>query len=301
MTRKSPYKQHRGNPILLPSFVCHADILGYKNEGRLALERREGAIYLKNLRATLNAAYRRLREGAGRANLRAYDLKVFTDNIIIGYPISELGETSGEPELGHIFEVFADHQVALAMSGLFIRGGIAQGDHYMDDDIVFGDALLEAVEMDKSGAPPRLALTPKVVELVRHHIGFYGGAEGAPHYRDLLEDGDGTIFVNYLDTAFAVFSDTGEIFTEIFEKHRHFIRANLQRFRGNAPVRSKYEWLAKYHNFICNEFPAGYSVSSDLYEYLEEEALHEYLIDEGEIGEDKQVASPRRISLKPLT
>ena len=154
--------------------------------------------------------------------------------------------------------------------------------------------------MDKSGAPPRLVLTPKVVELVRRHIGFYGRAEGTPHYRDLLEDGDGAIFVNYLDTAFDVFSDTGEIFFEVFEKHRYFIRYNLERFNENAPVRSKYEWLARYHNFICSEFPAGYSISSDLYEYLEEEALHKYLIGEDEIGEGKQAMSPRRISLKPL-
>lgn len=301
MKPKSPYKQHGKDPVLLPSFVCYADMLGYKNESRLALERREGVAYLKNLRAILNVAYRRLREGVGRTELRAYDMKVFTDNIIIGYPIDDLHMTSGESELGHIFNAFADHQVHLAMNGIFIRGGIAQGDHYMDDDIVFGDALLEAAEMDKSGAPPRLVLTPKVVELVRRHIGFYGSAEGAPHYRDLLEDDDGVIFINYLDGAFDVFSDTGEIFFEVFDKHRNFVRANLERFKDDARIRPKYEWVARYHNFICREFPAGYTISSDLYEYLEDGALHEYLINESELGGNKRVMSPRRISLTPFS
>src|SRR6266498_2037558 len=118
-------------------------------------------------------------------------------------------------------------------AGTFVRGGIAFGDHYMDEDIVFGNALVETVALDKGGGPPRLALAPSAVEKVRHHLGFYADVRGAPHYRDLLQDADGTVFLNYLDNAFMAIPDDG-IFFEMIEKHRNTIKAGLSRYAGTA-------------------------------------------------------------------
>jgi len=128
MIQWSPYEQSAQDPELLPSFVCYADILGYAQESRLALKSGSGNDYLKRLRRTLNTAYERVRRwGDLEAKIRAFDVKVFTDNIVVGYPIADLGMTLGEPELGHIFSIFIELQVSLAMEGFFIRGGIAQG------------------------------------------------------------------------------------------------------------------------------------------------------------------------------
>lgn len=38
----------------------------------------------------------------------------------------------------------AAYQCTLLEHGFFVRGGIAIGEHYMDRDIVFGSALIEA-------------------------------------------------------------------------------------------------------------------------------------------------------------
>ncbi len=131
----------------------------------------------------------------------------------------------------------------------------------MDDDIVFGDALLEAVAQDKGGGPPRITLTPSVIELVRHQMGFYGeDISNTPHYEDLLEDADGSIFLNYLGEAFSVFPDEGIIF-EIIKGHQEHIINGLKEYRGNPSVRAKYEWLARYHNFVCNEIAGMYQIS----------------------------------------
>jgi hypothetical protein len=42
----------------------------------------------------------------------------------------------------------------------------------MDEDIVFGDALLPGVGLDKGGGPPPLALAPSAIEMVQRHFEY---------------------------------------------------------------------------------------------------------------------------------
>lgn len=298
MAWKFPYERE-GDPKLLQSFVCYADVLGYEQESARAIASGRGETFLKKLRDTLNAAYERVRSKAEDWPLDSrYAVKVFTDNIVVGCPIADVNKSLGEPELSHVLDTFIELQAGFAMQGLFLRGGIAQGLHYMDDDIVFGDALLEAVKMDRSGGPPRLALTPTTVETVRRHLAFSDRRIGAPH--DLLEDADGTVFLNYLNAAFVAFPDAG-VFFDVIEQHRDSVRENLVRFRGVPGIRSKYEWAARYHNFVCRDFmnrhpvPTG-EYEGDLYaEAHEAQRLGDYLIEETELS-----VSPQRMSLIPL-
>jgi len=304
---RSPYDRSPGEPELLPSFVCYADILGYEQGSSDALKSGRGRAYLRRLRKVLTDAYARVRTraelGGDTSDIApAFDIKVFTDNIVIGHPIDALDVAMGEPELGDLFSIFIEHQAALAMEGFLVRGGIAYGTHYMDDDVVFGGAFHEAVQLDKTGGPPRLALTPSAIEVVRYHISFYGAAENSPHYNDLLEDPDGTIYLNYLEAAFQAFPEGG-IFFDVIEKHRATVLAGLKEFAGVPRVRSKYEWTARYHNFICREFaerhPSSRSPEADPVDGAaaeEAQALRDYLIDNAEIAE-----APRRIRLTPTT
>lgn len=96
----------------------------------------------------------------------------------------------------------------------------------MDKDIVFGDALLKAVKKDKPGGPPNISLDSTAVEVLQRHLGFYGHSDFAPQRYHLLEDADGTIFINYLTVAFVAFPDAG-IFFEVFEGHKNTIVNNL--------------------------------------------------------------------------
>jgi hypothetical protein len=50
----------------------------------------------------------------------------------------------------------------------------------MDEDIVFGDPLLQAVELDKGSGPLRLALAPSAIAKVQRRLGFSGEVERAP-------------------------------------------------------------------------------------------------------------------------
>lgn len=237
----NPYTRSSGSVKLLPSFVCCADILGYSALSNAALETGDGLKFLRHLRNALSNAYARVRKhSTGFGNASYFAVKVFTDNIVVGYPLHHPCHDYGEPEMGDILGTFAEFQAGLAMEGFFLRGGIAFGEHYMDDDIVFGDALLEAVAQDKGGGPPRITLAPSVVEAIQHQLGFYGEVSRTPHYEDLLEDADGAIFLNYLGEAFCAFPDAGP-FLELIEKHQQVVVEGLQRHMGNAGVRAKFE------------------------------------------------------------
>jgi len=291
------------SPKLVPSFVCFVDILGFTQLCKEALKSGNGDIFLNRIRFALNQAYERVREKSkGWEGNDRFSIKIFTDNAVVGYPLPNFEIDYGEGELGHIFSTFSEFQIGLAMEGFLVRGGIAYGTHYMDDDIVFGDALLEAIAQDKAGGPPRISLTPSAVEALQHHIGFYGKSGWSPHYQDLLEDYDGTIFLNYLEHAFVAFPEGG-IPLDVFADHEDTIVTGLEKYKGVPDIRAKYEWAARYHNFICREFPEKNPVPTgpDADEVHSVAALQAQKLLEYKIDIESLAASPSRIKLKPIS
>lgn len=301
MTESNPYKSDP--PILISSFVCHADILGFSQLSSEAISAKKGDVFLNEIRSALSEAYSRVRERAKgfQEGDRRFSIKVFTDNIVVGYPAENHNGSMGEDELGHMLVVFSEFQLALAMEGFLVRGGIAFGDHYMDDDIVFGGALLESVKLDCSGGAPKISLAPSVIEIVRYQIGFYSEPEHSPQSYFLLQDADGSIFVNYLNNAFMAYPDGG-IFFDVFDKHRNTITDGLIKHGAIPDVRAKYEWAARYHNFVCMDFKNKHPLltdpdSDEIYAAaaVEAQRLSEYLIDIESLA-----PGPGEIKLKPL-
>jgi len=287
---------------MLLSFVCYSDILGYSQLSKNAIKTGNGPDFLKRLRHALCNAYGRVREHSrGWGDNSFYAVKVFTDNIVLGYPLHRPDFDEGEPEFGDILNTFAEFQAGLAMEGFFVRGGIACGEHYMDDDIVFGQALLEAVDQDKAGGPPRITIAPSALAKLDRQLGFYGDPEWAPHNKYVLKDCDGAIFLDYLSEAFCVFPEGGILF-EIIEGHRQAIVEGLTVYKGNPGVRAKFEWAARYHNFICEDFAENHSVpnspdADEVYAAAAEEA--QTLLDH-RIDIEALAARPSRLKFTTL-
>lgn len=290
-------------PKLITSIVCFVDILGFSQLSSESLKNNQGNEFLVRLRNALSKAYEEIRRHSnGWKNAESFSIKVFTDNIVVGYPLHSYESDFGEFELAEMFRVFSTFQVNLALEGFLSRGGIAVGDHFMDEDIVFGDALLNAVKQDKSGGPPNISLDPTAVEILQRHLGFYGHSDCAPQRFHLLEDTDGTIFINYLTEAFIAFPDAG-IFFEVFEGHKNTITSGLKKYKTNTGVRAKYEWAARYHNFVCDDMAEKYSgyvfhEDSDPIDALnaqEAQKLLEYKIDIEALS-----SKPQTLSLRPI-
>ena len=251
-------------PSLLPAIICYADILGFRNMTEDAFKSRkscEAEEFLRRIKRSLDAAYKKVREAQ---TLRGkippiFDMKVFTDNIIIAYPLPDPNIDDGEFEIGTVLMLFAEVQAGLAEDGFFLRGAITKGPHYQDQDIVYGNAFLNAVKQDKSGEPPRLVIGPSVECMILKHLASYGYHE-APHHDSLLEDtSDGRLFVSYLNVAFECFPDE-PINHELLAAHSKEVRKGLQKHKNDERVLPKYMWLAAYHNYVCRAFAEKYAI-----------------------------------------
>jgi len=238
---------HRAS--MMASVVCFADILGYKSMTLESLKKDEGDAFLRRLKSTLETAYAHIRvEGRGY-----FQMKVFTDNLVVGYTIQPQNLGHGEPELGDAFMTFARFQMDMIRNGFMVRGGIAFGDHYMDEDVVFGPALIEAAAQDQSGGVPRISLATSAIQRVKQHIQFYATPDIAPQCEFILKDRDGVYFLNYLSEAFSDYYEGAGIDFSVLDDHKVLVEDGLEMYESNSRVRVKYEWAAEYHNFICND------------------------------------------------
>ena len=243
-------------PSVRPAIVCYADILGFSAETRQAFASGTEDDFLTRIKRSLDKAYGIVREfNKGYfSSPPLFEMKVFTDNIVVAYPLDDPLRDEGEPELGAVMILFSEVQASLAFDGFFLRGAIAFGGHYQDDDVAYGDALLEAVGLDQSGGAPRLVIAPSVELLVALQLRAYGNGVGAPQFVELLEDSsDDRMFLNYMGSRLDQFPYF-HMQSRLLSLHRDRLVIGLQEHNFNPRVRVKYEWLARYHNYVWRDF-----------------------------------------------
>lgn len=148
------------------SIVVFIDILGFKDQIVRAYVAGNSELLLKKLRGAIKEAKTAFHSWwPPPLNCPTCEAKLFTDNIVIGFPIPH-GKTIEEVMRSAIIKCAA-YQCALANEGFFIRGGIAVGEHYMDNDIVFGAALLEAYLLESNKADvPRIVFGEEAAKYV---------------------------------------------------------------------------------------------------------------------------------------
>jgi hypothetical protein len=148
---RNPYISSTGKAWLRPSWVAYLDILGFVSEMRRAVEARGQTQHLTKILSALSEAKTDLMEGVELfkgLDIKfpdPYVVKVFTDNIVLGFPIHD----DGESEFGRAISMIGMYQYTLLKHGFFVRGGVAFGDLYMDEDLVYGNGLLDAYEAEK--------------------------------------------------------------------------------------------------------------------------------------------------------
>ena len=243
---------------MVDSWVVYADILGFTDRIKEAAARDQSDELVRELKGSLAEVIAELRRGGSSSfGDRFYEVRLFSDNLLLAFPAHEARHRRGEPEFGHILDTIQLYQLELACKGFFIRGGLAWGKLYVYDEIAVGPALIEAYKLDRTGGPPVIALSNGAIETVREHFGFYADHREAPQYEDLLEFGDDqTVFVNYLAQTYAHFPDFG-VFLDAVKEHQTALHAAYAAAPSDS-VRAKFEWLGAYHNFICTDFPDRY-------------------------------------------
>lgn len=196
---------------------------------------------------------------------RDWELKVFTDNIVLGYPIWEGHLDHAEPEIGSAVFDIARYQLGMAREGYFVRGGLSIGALFMDTYLAYGPALLEAYELEHQTArDPRIVISSVARKLLNKHFTFYAHPEQAPQNRMFLLDSDGQIFVHYLAECFEHIDERCVADRESLGIHKQHIEKGLAEFEANPRVWAKYSWLAKYHDYTLREWAEEANLDKDL-------------------------------------
>lgn len=247
--KRNPYKDTNDQPLLRLSVVAFVDILGYSEMVKEAERQGKSYDFLVRIRDAINNGLEWLLPEfvAGGYDKDLYRVKVFTDNIVIGYPIFH----DAEAELGHVFNNLGYFQLEMVNHGFFIRGGLSIGELFMDDNIVYGPGLIEAYQAEADLArDPRIVLADTAAKAVKEHLTYYASVESSPQSRDLLIDTDGKYFINYLDSILIAEDEIGPEYEELL-KHKNIIEECLIKYLSRPPLWTKYAWTANYHNYFC--------------------------------------------------
>ncbi len=245
-------KYNQENPQLVNSIVCAIDILGFSQMIVDSCNNGTGSQLLQEINYLINKNKQCIipnKYSQGK-------IKIYTDNMVVGYPI----KGDGEQELDEILDNVSEYQFNLSLEGLFVRGGVSVGDFYINEDIVFGPALLDAHNTEsKLALYPRIILDDKTVAKLQKYINYY---DVAPQHNKILIDNDGQWFLNYLNTIFKYYTECNNeyeferIQLELLLKHKEKIEEMLNIHQENIKVWDKYVWTANYHNYFCDlHFP----------------------------------------------
>jgi hypothetical protein len=256
----NPYQDADGGPLLRNSVVAWLDILGF--EGSITEARAHGTELqlVETLAHALKRLVAELRPAAARAGVEyppAWVVKGFTDNFVVGFPLRPRAaemSTEGEIELGMIVGRIGQFQLAFALEGFFLRGGITIGPLYMDENLVYGSALIEAIEAEKRRArDPRVILTESARAVIDETNARWP-EELTPDAAFLWQDSDGEVFVNYLSEICEFETDMGYPDVDTLCRHGDVVRKKLAAYQ-QQPWGPKYEWVARYHNAFLESRP----------------------------------------------
>lgn len=248
---RSLYASADGEPVLRHSFVAFIDVLGTRaamsnftdDDLRQQIQRLDETRWLVH-DETWAGEFQRILS--------------FSDSLVVGSPVDLPLE--GGADLGLFITSLLPYILRHAQDGKFHRGGVAFGRLYIDDQLVTGPALVEAVDLEEKDAVfPRVLLSDDCVRLARVDDADFAAdyAWMSPWRNELLVDGDGRIFLNYLSSLLDW--DDERAVRQALRRHRDAISDQLSSTSQPPTVLQKYRWLAEYHNYVCDEFFPGLS------------------------------------------
>lgn len=234
-------------PIHRISYCAFMDVLGFSARISESFENTHGDKLLREFHGILSEQISKMKAEQDETLLY---FKSFTDNVILAQPkfSSDL-----ESEFGFILDSILEFQFHMALAGFFIRGGLSIGYLFIDENSVYGPALLEAYALESKKAVNRIVvLSDDVMVLVQNHLKFYGAVEISPQNRHVWINDEGRFFLNYLSECIWEIDGGDEIDWNSLMKHKKIIEHHLDKYRSEPSVFGKYVWLASYHNEFCS-------------------------------------------------
>jgi hypothetical protein len=198
---------------------------------------KDDALRMRMASAILNAYTPDMFPGGTPSYERGYPVaSQFSDSIVLSMSLLS-GEPQGFDSFNYKLVRFCTNMLD---HGFFVRGGVAMGLMFHEGHVVFGPALIEAIETGQKAKVPRIIFSD----------------EGDSRDGLLRKSSDGEWFLDYLKYPLA----QGYVHDKLtwLANYRLTIEAALKRFAdGQYPdIREKYVWFARYFNAVAGEVGA---------------------------------------------
>ncbi|MGF1716658.1 hypothetical protein L4D08_17475 [Photobacterium chitinilyticum] len=237
-----------GQPVLKKSYCVFMDVLGFSEMiSRSSGTENEQEVFQRYHEIT-SQLITRLNEHVGDDSV--LQMKVFSDNIVLALPWFS---RDGESEFGSVLLALREYQLSMALNGYFVRGGMSVGQLFVDNNMIYGKALLDAYALESKVAnDPKIIISDEVLEIVRSHTRFYAHPQNSPQNSDVVIDADGRGFISYLDELIEEGDYDYQLNTARLLQHKDKVMEAVNLYRTNTKVWYKYHWLCDYHNYFCS-------------------------------------------------
>jgi len=172
---KSTHKQNNGKsdyflagkPVHRLSYCAFLDVLCFSERLRTSYQDGSADTLLEDFHQILAKSIAQIKEDTDESMLY---FKSFTDNVVLAHP--QFSDEM-ESEFGFILWAINEYQFQMALKGFFIRGGLALDQLFMDENSVYGEALLKAYALEsKVAVNPVVVLCDNTMKVVDKHAGY---------------------------------------------------------------------------------------------------------------------------------
>lgn len=159
-------------------------------------------------------------------------MHVMSDSIVIAAPC-------GYPEaLAVVVDIcnVIQEQLYMLDPPVFLRGAIAEGDFYLDNNLIFGKALVDAyIAQENYAVYPRIIVSDYLIA---------GKCSSVDERRMLSKDDDGYCHINTLEQYFGCETRSQLLDNEKYNKIKKCVDEELGGY-SDRRIREKYIWLRK--------------------------------------------------------
>lgn len=209
-----------------------------------------------------------------------HTLQSFSDSIVSTVTTKESVEVQLREFLS-MFEIEVQHLAFVQYQmfvdyGILIRGAISFGNIYHESNILFGEGMISAYEMEsKLALFPRIIIDPKIIELIEKYANEIGRFPDeiekfqdtmfipSEMYKQIRKDNDGLYFIDFLnlkDVKGYWYVPIKPDIPKIFSPYKNKLIEKLNELKNQPEkIKVKYNWLKQYYNSMvssnCKFFP----------------------------------------------
>lgn len=236
--------------------VAFLDILGFENLIDLAEELDNPTELIQYVNEAFTNAFSR-----SHLHREQFKIKLFSDCISISTDPSP-------PNILMLIAITASIQRNLIQKGIALRGAVAFGKHFENENMIFSKALVLAHLLEKKFAVyPRVLIHSRIFDLLSNeqlteHREKYGTTF-------ISSDFDNYFYVDYLDNIRYMLETSADrsIYTLcviVFQLHQKCILSYMEDIKAKTEIGQKYLWMANYHNRKVSECPIDESRKQEL-------------------------------------